>query len=263
MSGDLKGISEKLDELLLKKNKRGPRKAKKLPRHLSTAEVHKMFFLAENSSKRDLKVLKLLYYFGLRNIEMCNLEVRHVDVVRRRLKVVQGKGSKDRVVPILDLNWLPDEETTILKDLKKWIGRRRDGAIVEGESDGSISDRHVRRIVKKYAKIAKIRDWQEIHPHTLRHSCATHLRDLGVPLEIIQKLLGHAKTDTTLIYSHLSTKNLEEEILRAIWIGKARKEIPSKLAEINKIKDPIIRASKQQEIILQLLLINLGINPKT
>ncbi len=233
---------------------------RKLPRHLNEEEVHKMFDTANKSNnQRDIRILKMLYYFGLRNDEMCSLDVEHINIEKNVIKVVQGKGKKDRYVPIIDINPLPNESKNILEDIKDWKGSRNKGPLIEGGStDGSISDRHVRRIVKKYAELSDINNWKEIHPHTLRHSYATHLKNMGVPLEVIQRLLGHAKVDTTLIYAHMGVEDLRNEIRKNVCITKYKKDLSKIIENINKENDIQKKLGMQLDLVIKLLLINNG-----
>jgi integrase/recombinase XerD len=81
-----------------------------------------------------------------------------------------------------------------------------------------LSDRHIRRIVKGYAIKAGIRKPEEIHPHTLRHSYATHLQNQGLPLNAIQQILGHENIETTTIYLHLGTERIRDLVEKAFRI---------------------------------------------
>ena len=168
--------------------------ARKLPRFLTGNEVLEMFRVA--NGKRDLVLLKSLYYLGLRNSEAQKMMVDDVDAINKTVKVVQGKRGKDRYVPIPE---------GFAQDLKEWIGARKKGPLFEGRhgEKGMLSDRHIRRLVKNYAMLANVRKYEEIHPHTLRHSYATHLQNKGVPLNIIQNMLGHENIETTTIYTHM------------------------------------------------------------
>jgi len=174
--------------------------ARKLPRFLTPREV-KAMLEASKSNKRDNLLIKCMFYLGLRNSEVINLRVEDVDLINRLVKVVQGKGKKDRYVPI------PTQE--LVNELKEWIGERTEGRVFH------VSDRHLRRIVKHYAFKAGIRKPEEIHPHTLRHSYATHLQNTGVPLNVIQQILGHERIETTTIYVHLGMERMREHIERA------------------------------------------------
>jgi site-specific recombinase XerD len=177
---------------------------RKLPRFLSPLEVAEMFGASE-ASRRDNILLKCLYYLGLRNSEASNLRIEDIDIINRTVKVVQGKGKKDRYVPI------PGK---FGEELKRFV-RGREGYLFSGRAGGRISDRHIRRIVKKWAEKAGVRKAEEVHPHTLRHSYATHLQNSGVPLNVIQNILGHARLETTTIYTHLGLERTKE------WVEKA------------------------------------------
>ena len=151
-------------------------------------------------------LLKCMYYLGLRNSEVRTLQIDDIDIINSTVKVVQGKGKKDRYVPVPE---------GFSKELKTHIKGRR-GFLFEGRgSEGTISDRHIRRIVKGYAETAKVRKFEEIHPHTLRHSYATHLQNNGVPLNVIQGMLGHERIETTTIYTHMGIDIAKEFINKA------------------------------------------------
>ncbi len=178
---------------------------RKLPRFLTPNEVAEMFRVS-SASPRDSMLLKCMYYLGLRNSEARGLHIDDIDTINSTVKVVQGKGKKDRYVPIPE---------GFSKELRAYIGERK-GHVFEGRSSrGTISDRHIRRIVKAYAETAGIRRFEEIHPHTLRHSYATHLQNNGVPLNMIQSMLGHERIETTTIYTHLGIDKAREFINQA------------------------------------------------
>jgi site-specific recombinase XerD len=143
--------------------------------------------------------------------ELKSLRVDDIDFINRMVKVVQGKGKKDRYVPI------PTKE--FASDLKKWAGKRNRGLLIEGRGTNSmLSDRHIRRIVKKYALEAGIRKPEEVHPHTLRHSYATHLQNQGLPLNYIQQILGHERIETTTVYVHLGVERLRDQVEKAFKV---------------------------------------------
>ena len=174
--------------------------ARKLPRFLSDSEVKAMFELSRDHP-RDNLLLKSMYYLGLRNSEVINLRYEDIDFINKTVKVVMGKGEKDRYVPV------PSQE--ILDQFQAYTEDRRTGRVF------LLTDRHLRRIVKNYAVKANIRNPGEIHPHTLRHSYATHLMNKGLPLNYIQELLGHSKIDTTTIYVHLGIDKKKELVTKA------------------------------------------------
>jgi len=174
--------------------------ARKLPRFLSLPEVEEMF-RSSSGNPRDNLMLKCMFYLGLRNSEVQNLRIEDIDFINGNVKVVQGKGKKDRYVPI--------PTKSLASELNSYIENRQTGKMFY------ISDRHIRRIVKYYAKKAGIRKPDEVHPHTLRHSYATFLQNQGTPLNVIQDLLGHARIDTTTIYVHLGMEKKKELIEKA------------------------------------------------
>lgn len=174
---------------------------RKLPRFLSFAEVSAMFEESKISI-RDNMILKCLFFLGLRNSELCNLRAEDIDIINGNVKVVQGKGEKDRYIPI------PTEK--LRQELKDFI---KD--INGHEKVFLITSRQIRNIVKRYAEKAKIRKWEEVHPHTLRHSYATLLQNRDTPLNIIQNLLGHARIETTTIYVHMGIEKMKEHVQKA------------------------------------------------
>jgi integrase/recombinase XerC len=223
----------------------------KLALFLSPDEVHRMFKKARKFSSRDFKILMLLYYFGLRNSEMTSLRKEHIYIADKTIKIVQGKGRKDRIIPVIDLNPFGSDEKGILDYLAEWKGSKDEtGLIIIGDSaDGSLSRRTVARRVKNYAKLANVNDADKVHPHTLRHSYATHLYNMGVPLDIVQALLGHSNIKTTQIYSHMGIDKLRKEVRKAVRTVRFRHGLEDKLTEIDRIPDKVDRILEYQKII--------------
>jgi integrase/recombinase XerD len=158
-------------------------------------------FEASKDSPRDNLMLKCMFYLGLRNSELENLRIEDIDLTNGNVKIVQGKGKKDRFVPI--------PTKTFASELQNAMGYQHSGKLFY------VSNRHIRRIVKNYAVKAGIRKPEEVHPHTLRHSYATFLQNQGTPLNVIQDILGHANIDTTTIYVHLGMDKKKELIEKA------------------------------------------------
>ncbi len=179
--------------------------ARKLPRFLTPTEVAEMFSVSEQSP-RDNMLLKCMYYLGLRNSEVRSLHTEEIDTINSTVKVVSGKGNKDRYIPIPE---------GFAEELKIFIKGKPDFVFRGRSANGTISDRHIRRVVKGYAELAGIRKPSEVHPHTLRHSYATHLQNNGVPLNVIQNMLGHERIETTTIYTHLGIDKAREFIDQA------------------------------------------------
>lgn len=202
---------------------------RKLPRFLTPLEVAEMF---QASDGRDLLLLKCLYFLGLRNSEAQNLLIEDIDIINKTVKVVMGKRKKDRYVPIHGdfagelkafIGESEGSEGGIAQDSKSEGSKegtftqniKSEGYLFPGRSQGRLSDRQIRRIVKAAAHRAGVRKAEEVHPHTLRHSYATHLQNSGVPLNIIQNMLGHERLETTAIYSHMGVEKAREWIEHA------------------------------------------------
>ena len=179
--------------------------ARKLPRFLTLKEAKAMFEASKNN-RRDNMILKTLFYLGLRNDELRKLRKDDIDLINNQVKVVQGKGKKDRYVSI---------PSHLLDELKEWL-KECDKLVFGGRGEkGLINDRTFRRIVKKYAILTGLRKPEEVHVHTLRHSYATLLQNYGVPLNAIQETLGHENLETTIIYTHLGIRRRAEMIQTA------------------------------------------------
>lgn len=172
------------------------KKDKKLPSVLSKNEVHKMIELAVNPKHNCM--LCLLYGSGLRVGELVHLRAWDIDLERSVLIVRNGKGSKDRYV------CLPAKLRLILETQKR-IKQPEDFLFTNGRG-GRLTEKTVQEVVKQSAERAGIQ--KNVSPHTLRHSFATHLLENGTDIRYIQELLGHAKLQTTQIYTHVASNNL-------------------------------------------------------
>lgn len=194
---------------------RTPKHEKRLPRHLRPGEIETLLEAPEGDdplTRRDRALLELLYATGLRVGELVSLDWRDVDLSARTLRVV-GKGSKERMVPFgrpavrALRKWLE-----VWEDLRREVGadRRDDDARDEpvwlNFRGGRLSARSVARILDKHVERAALASG--VHPHTLRHTFATHLLEAGADLRSIQELLGHASLSTTQRYTHLEVDRL-------------------------------------------------------
>ncbi len=177
-----------------------PRLWQKLPHVLTEEEVELLLAQPDRATPegiRDFAVLELLYATGIRASELSSLGIYDVGDGEIRVK---GKGSKERMVPVakraLDAidHYLTQMRSQYESDIEKHLF-----VTVKGKP---MNRTHVYQIVKKYAQQAGIR--KNVHPHTLRHSFATHLLDHKADIRIIQELLGHASIATTDRYTHLS-----------------------------------------------------------
>tara|TARA_B110000008_G_scaffold262756_1_gene285469 strand:- start:10473 stop:11642 length:1170 start_codon:yes stop_codon:yes gene_type:complete len=173
-----------------------PKKSRRLPNVLSQEEVLRIIQLTKNLKHRAIIVL--LYSSGLRIGEVTNLLLRNIDVLRQQIKVEGGKGRKDRFV-VLAKSYLPllQNYLTTFKPALYFI---------EGPTGKKYSESSIRKFLFKSVQKAGIS--KRVTPHTFRHSYATHLLENGVGLRHIQELLGHAKPETTMIYTHVAKKDL-------------------------------------------------------
>ena len=183
-----------------------PKKDKTLPQVLSEEEINQLLNAPDLTSEkgiRDYAVLEILYSCGLRVSEATNLQINQINEQEEIINIL-GKGKKERIVPI---------RKSALKAVKTYINEVRNKhlvidkkAVFIGKSGKRMSRQALYNIVVNNAKLAGIQ--KEIHPHSLRHSFATHLLDNGADLRVVQELLGHTNIGTTQIYTHVTTKTL-------------------------------------------------------
>jgi integrase/recombinase XerD len=182
----------KINDLSLER----PKKSRILPNVLSQEEILKIIQLTRNLKHRAIIVL--LYSSGLRIGEVTSLMLKNIDILRRQIKVEGGKGRKDRFV-VLATSYLPllQNYLTTFKPAFYFI---------EGLEGKKYSESSIRKFL--FNSVQKAGILKKVTPHTLRHSYATHLLENGVGLRHIQELLGHAKPETTMIYTHVAKKDL-------------------------------------------------------
>jgi len=174
-----------------------PIKQERLPRVLSKKEILDMIDHTRNIKHKC--ILGLLYSAGLRRGELLNLKVSDIDSNRMLIRVNGGKGRKDRFTILGE---------TILRNLRKYYLKYKPKEyLFEGAKGGRYSPKSVAAIVKRASKYAKIR--QNVTPHMLRHSFATHLLEQGTDLRYIQALLGHNSSRTTEIYTHVAVNSFK------------------------------------------------------
>ena len=186
------------------RNLQGPGARRPLPRALSEEAVNRLFDAAERSENpvRDTAILELLYGCGLRISELTGLKWEDVDLEERWL-VILGKGNKERRVPfgkcakraLLSIHAEPGE------------GEPMNPYVFRGRKGNPLTVRTVHRAVTALASAAGI---QGVTPHTLRHSCATHLLEHGASLKFVQEFLGHESLATTQIYLTVSASWMKE-----------------------------------------------------
>ena len=176
-----------------------PRRKYKLPNVLSKEEVK--LILNAHSNIKHKTMLSLIYSCGLRRSELLNLKPTDIDSKRNIVIIKQAKGKKDRIVPLSQkiLIMLRDYYTTYKP--KTWL--------FEGQNENEKYDERSLSNVLKQA-LVKANITKPVSLHWLRHSYATHLLESGTDLRYIQELLGHRSSRTTEIYTHVSTKNIQQ-----------------------------------------------------
>ena len=190
---------------------RTPKTSKRLPRHLRPGETEELLEVGGRSGPlptRDRALLELLYATGLRVGELVSLEWPDLDLAGRVLRVV-GKGGKERMVPFgrpaADAlrQWLADWEAVRARAA---TSEDREEPLFLNARGTRLTDRSVRRILNRAVDDAALSSG--VHPHTLRHSFATHLLEAGADLRTIQELLGHSSLSTTQKYTHVEIERL-------------------------------------------------------
>lgn len=159
------------------------------------------------SGKRDRAILELLYGSGLRVSELAFLDMNHVDAAGASVRVL-GKGKKERVVPVGRKCAFALEAYAATRSslAHPKTGKLDPSALFVTPRGTRIRRDDVYRIVRKYGALGAGR--ADLHPHALRHTCATHLLEGGADLRVIQEMLGHASLSTTQKYTHVSVEQL-------------------------------------------------------
>lgn len=178
--------------------------------HLKPADIKRLTVAAINF--RDRCIIKTLWWLGLRRHEMIALDIRDIDFDRKRVKV-RGKGDKERIVPIIDDDFL--------SDLKILIGDRKTGPVFLSNENRGISLRLVNHIVQVVGERAGVKNpnprLEHINPHLFRHSIARWLKSQGFTAEWVQNFLGHESYKTTMdMYGTMSIDEMQEIAIRKL-----------------------------------------------
>lgn len=172
-----------------------PLKVFKLPNVMTAGEVHQLLNIP--STLKQQAIIQLFYSTGVRLEECSRLKVNDIDSKNMRIKVVQGKGNKDRYTLL--------SPTALITFRKYFLKYRPITYLFEGTKKGTgMHTRSIEFNVETAMKQAGFKD-KGYSAHTLRHSFATHLLDTGTDLHTIKELLGHSNISTTMIYLHLQT----------------------------------------------------------
>jgi len=183
----------------------------RLPRGVLTPAEAKKILKAPDTQTvlgyRDRTILEVLYSSGIRKTELNNLTLADVDYHDGFLRIIEGKGKKDRIVPIGRI---------ACRYLENYIKSVRPELIIDPYNQHLFLTMRGKRfsknalweLIKKYAKKAKLK--KNVYPHTFRHSCATSMLKNRADIVTIQKLLGHASLDSTQVYTYLSVMDLKD-----------------------------------------------------
>ena len=203
----LKYINENEDYELIDISDIKLKSSKKLPEVLSIIDIENMINFYNHETyldSRNRTVIDVLYSTGCRVSELCDINISDIDLGEKYLKL-KGKGSKQRIVPIGSM---------LYKNLMQYLNVRETFLQNRGEplflskSKNKLDRTAVFRIIKKTAKNISLQT--EVHPHTLRHSAATHMLEGGCDLRTVQEFLGHSSVSTTQIYTKVTKEFLEE-----------------------------------------------------
>jgi site-specific recombinase XerD len=179
-----------------------PKRPERLPTVLSQEEVGQL--IASASNLLDYAMLTTLYATGVRRTELIRLKTEDIDSQRMIVHIRQGKGNRDRDVP------LTPKLLETLREYWRWMKPKTylfPGMADNWRADKPLTPKCVWTAVRDAAKRAGIK--KRVSPHTLRHSWATHLLENGTDIRTIQLLLGHAELEATTVYLHLSRRHLQ------------------------------------------------------
>ncbi|HEX8149998.1 MAG TPA: tyrosine-type recombinase/integrase [Pyrinomonadaceae bacterium] len=178
---------------------------KRVVERLSRDEERRLIQHAYKDRSKHGLLIKTLFQTGARVSELAHIRVEHSFFEELMILIDKGKGGKSRYVPIL-----PE----LAQELRTHLGNRSTGYLFETNRHLPYSARRIQQIVKATAEGAKIR--KRVYPHLLRHSVATTLLERGMPIDQIQKFLGHSKLETTQVYAESTTEMIKESYQRAL-----------------------------------------------
>jgi len=186
------------------KQVRAPKQERKLPKVLDVDQMSGLLESAPGSilEIRDLAIFELFYSSGLRLSELVALNIEDIDLAEAQLQVLQGKGGKQRNLPV---------GSKAMVALKKWLDYRPEAmthALFTSNKGKRLSQRSIQLRLDRWCK--KIGLPEHVHPHMLRHSFASHLLESSHDIRAVQELLGHSNISTTQIYTHLDFQHLAD-----------------------------------------------------
>ncbi len=188
-----------------------PKKPQQLPKAiLEPKEIRKLLQQPDMSNAtgyRDRVVLEVLYSTAMRREEAANITREDTDTESGYIIIRQGKGRKDRVVPLGE-NVCRLIDTYLVGIRADWINSDNDTHLFLNRFGQGMSPMAIWCVVKKYAQAAKLK--KPVSTHTFRHSCATHMLHNGAPIRHIQEMLGHVSLETTQVYTRITINELKK-----------------------------------------------------
>jgi integrase/recombinase XerD len=182
-----------------------PKTRKHVVARLSREEERQLMAHAYRMQGTRGLLIKTLFQTGARVSEFVNITAEEVFFEEQMILIAKAKGGKSRYIPILP---------QLAQELRTHLGHRTTGALFETVHHTPYSPRRIQQIIKETATDAQIT--KRVYPHLLRHSVATTLLERGMPIEQIQKFLGHAKLETTQIYAESSAEMIKESYQKAL-----------------------------------------------
>lgn len=187
-----------------------PKQPKRLPKTILTdKDIKGMLAAADmrtNPGYRNRIILELLYDTGIRRLELAKIKIHDLDLKTGYIHI-QGKGSKDRVVPVCKrvCDLLHNYIVVVRPEL---LQGKDDGYLILNRWGGKMDPNGIWAVVKRCAHLARIK--KNVSTHTFRHTCATHMLQNGAPVRHIQELLGHESLESTQIYTHVTINDLKQ-----------------------------------------------------
>lgn len=182
-----------------------PKTRKRVVARLSREEEGRLITHAYRMQGERGLLVKTLFQTGARVSEFVNIKAEDVFFDEQMILMAKAKGGKSRYVPIL---------LELAQELRTHLGKRTVGYLFETNRATRYSPRRIQQIIKETAEQAQIT--KRVYPHLLRHSVATTLLERGMPIEQIQKFLGHSKLETTQVYAESSTEMMRESYQKAL-----------------------------------------------
>lgn len=188
-----------------------PKKKKSLPTFLNYKDLEELISASSEGDfgERNKLIIEMLYATGVRVSELVNIKLSDIDFSEKTIRI-HGKGNKERFVFYGE--YCEEALNLYINNLRrKLVDKNNNEFLFLNKYGGKISDRSIRNIINTIIKETSIK--MNIHPHTLRHTFATHLLSQGIDLKSVQFLLGHENLSSTEIYTHVT-----DEMLRNVYL---------------------------------------------